>query len=169
MLECDIWQPHPSACLNITSMEFPLEDRSPSFHYMVRASGQGEVWQGEDSKFDQYGWRCSTGEDSYSTGTLIGNWSEERFDIRHASQRRPLPSQFSHYFETTYSSSYKRDEKHSLHTTGFNKEAHAFPGHQPELDPPHIRCVPSSSYRVDFKDHMTSKGRKGPQAAPQTH
>ncbi|XP_061105375.1 UPF0686 protein C11orf1 homolog [Conger conger] len=143
-------------------MEFSWEDRSPPFHYMVQASGQGEVWKGEDSKFQQYGWRGSTSEDSFSTGTLVGNWSEERSDVCHVSKRRPLPSQFSHYFETTYSSSYKKDDKQPFHTTGLKREARSFPGHQPELDPLHTRGVPSSIYRVDFKDHMTSKGQEEP-------
>uniref|UniRef100_A0A3B3SAG5 Cilia and flagella associated protein 68 n=1 Tax=Paramormyrops kingsleyae TaxID=1676925 RepID=A0A3B3SAG5_9TELE len=56
-----------------------------------------EVWRdlGEDDKFGQYGWRCSTSEDAYSNCTLTGNWCEERFDIRRLVQRRPLPSQLT--------------------------------------------------------------------------
>ncbi|KAJ8388300.1 hypothetical protein AAFF_G00134540 [Aldrovandia affinis] len=142
-------------------MEFPGLEKGPPFHYMLRASGQGEVWQdpGDDAKFRQYGWRCSTSEDAYSAGTLIGNWSEERSDIRHSCQRRPLPSQFSHYFETTYSSTYNRQEERP-YTSSFKRAAHSFPWHQPELDPPHSRCFPSSSYRLDFRDHVTSEGHR---------
>lgn len=72
-----------------------MRDR-PAFHHMVRASGQSEVWYDftDEMKFRQYGWRCSTNEDSYSKSTLIGNWSEECFDTRRTvASRRPLPNQ----------------------------------------------------------------------------
>lgn len=73
-------------------------NRAPPFHYMLRASGQSEVWHdtSKDAKLRQYGWRCSTNENAYTTATLIGNWSEKRFDIRYSTKvRRPLPSQVS--------------------------------------------------------------------------
>uniref|UniRef100_A0A673M636 Uncharacterized protein n=1 Tax=Sinocyclocheilus rhinocerous TaxID=307959 RepID=A0A673M636_9TELE len=72
----------------------------PPFHHMLRASGQAEVWNdfADEAKFRQYGWRCSTNEDSYSNATLIGNWSEERVDTRRTvALRRPLPHQVSQY------------------------------------------------------------------------
>lgn len=72
-----------------------METGSP-FYYMLRASGHGEVWRDftEEAKFRQYGWRCSTNEDAYSAATLMGNWSEKRFDTGEArTSRRPLPSQ----------------------------------------------------------------------------
>ncbi|MGH0181134.1 UNVERIFIED_CONTAM: hypothetical protein FKN15_006302 [Acipenser sinensis] len=74
----------------------------------MRATGHAEVWHDSDDsvKFQQYGWRCTKKEDAYSTRTLIGNWSEERRDLRSLAQRKPLPSQYSHYFGTTYSASY---------------------------------------------------------------
>ena len=80
-------------------MENPwTKTKVPSFHYMLRASGQCEVWHDafKDAKLRQYGWRCSTSEDAYTTATLIGNWSERRFDARYSTKlRRPLPSQVS--------------------------------------------------------------------------
>ncbi|KAI2664257.1 hypothetical protein H4Q32_002422 [Labeo rohita] len=78
------------------SKEFSWSRNGPAFHHMLRASGQAEVWHDftDDMKFRQYGWRCSTNEDSYSNTTLIGNWSEERFDTRRTvALRRPLPHQ----------------------------------------------------------------------------
>lgn len=71
-------------------------ETSAPFHYMLRASGHGEVWRDftEDAKFGQYGWRCSTNEEAYSSATLIGNWVEKRSDTGEArALRRPLPSQ----------------------------------------------------------------------------
>ncbi|XP_051751231.1 UPF0686 protein C11orf1 homolog isoform X1 [Ctenopharyngodon idella] len=133
--------------------EFSWIRNGPAFHHMLRASGQSEVWYDftDEAKFRQYGWRCSTNEDSYSNATLIGNWSEERFDTRRTvALRRPLPHQFSHYFETTYYSSYKKDDVQPIYTTP-KRESRSFPGHQPELNPPHTKCVPNSCYRLDFK------------------
>uniref|UniRef100_A0A671Q4L1 Chromosome 11 open reading frame 1 n=1 Tax=Sinocyclocheilus anshuiensis TaxID=1608454 RepID=A0A671Q4L1_9TELE len=116
------------------------------------------------AKFRQYGWRCSTNEDSYSNTTLIGNWSEERVDTRRTvALRRPLPHQFSHYFETTY---------YSI-SFGFNKinmltrESRSFPGHQPERDPPQTKCVPNSCYRLDFKGPQRRVDIVGETSEPQ--
>ncbi|KAG7314511.1 hypothetical protein KOW79_021814 [Hemibagrus wyckioides] len=133
-------------------------ENSAHFYYMLRASGHGEVWRDltEEDKFRQYGWRCTTNEDAYSPGTLIGNWSEKRFDTSLAkASRRPLPSQFSHYFDTTYSSSYNKEEKPPIYSS-FKKEPRSFPGHQPELNPPHTKCVPNSCYRLDFSERPSS-------------
>ncbi|XP_051970878.1 UPF0686 protein C11orf1 homolog [Xyrauchen texanus] len=127
----------------------------PPFQYMLRASGQCEVWcdYTDEAKFRQYGWRCSTSENAYSNTTLIGNWSEERFDTRRTvALRRPLPHQFSHYFETTYYSSYNKYEGRPVYQKP-KREPRSFPGHQPELDPPHTKDVPNSCYRLDFKEH----------------
>ncbi|KAI7812570.1 UPF0686 protein C11orf1 homolog [Triplophysa rosa] len=134
------------------SNEFSRIQSSRPFHHMLRASGQSEVWYDftDEEKFRRYGWRCSTNEDLYSNVTLIGNWNEERFDThRNVALRRPLPHQFSHYFETTYSSSYNKDDRQPIYKTP-KKESRSF--HQPELDPPHMKCVPNSSYRMDFKE-----------------
>lgn len=67
----------------------------PSFQAMVRASGLAEVWthSTDAAKFNQFGWRCTNKETSYSNCTLIGNWNEERFDNKIGKQAKPLPSQ----------------------------------------------------------------------------
>nr|XP_046187023.1 UPF0686 protein C11orf1 homolog isoform X3 [Oncorhynchus gorbuscha] len=123
-------------------MPFPWTFSSPPFHYMLRASGQSEVWSDArpEDKFHQYGWRCGTSEDGYGTRTLIGNWVEQQKDITQyrkarplPSQVRPLPSQFSHYFDSTYSSSFNREKKRPINSL---KESKSFPGQQLELDLP---------------------------------
>ena len=85
-------------------------ERDPPFHSMVRASGLGEVWShtgDSDAKFTQFGWRCTNKENSYSTGTLIGNWNEKKFDISELRKTKPLPSQviilFLFFFYLIYS------------------------------------------------------------------
>jgi len=86
-------------------MEFPWIRNSSAFHHMLRASGQSEVWYDftDEAKFNQYGWRSSKKEDSYSNATLIGNWSEERFDTRRTvALRRPLPHQVGFVREKTW-------------------------------------------------------------------
>ena len=72
-------------------------DNSPSFQAMVRASGLAEVWthSTELHKFNQFGWRCTNKESSYTNCTLIGNWNEDRFDNSRVMQAKPLPSQVS--------------------------------------------------------------------------
>nr|XP_029499996.1 UPF0686 protein C11orf1 homolog [Oncorhynchus nerka] len=116
-------------------MLFPWTFTSPPFHYMLRASGQSEVWSDArpEDKFRQYGWRCGTSEDGYGTRTLIGNWVEQQKDITQYRKARPLPSQFSHYFDSTYSSSFNREEKRPIYSL---KESKSFPGQQLELDLP---------------------------------
>ncbi|XP_064838560.1 UPF0686 protein C11orf1 homolog isoform X2 [Oncorhynchus masou masou] len=117
-------------------MSFPWTFSSPPFHYMLRASGQSEVWSDArpEDKFHQYGWRCGTSEDGYGTRTLIGNWVEKQKDITQYRKARPLPSQFSHYFDSTYSSSFNREEKRPIYS--LRKESKSFPGQQLELDLP---------------------------------
>ncbi|TRY81404.1 hypothetical protein DNTS_032838 [Danionella cerebrum] len=126
---------------------------SHAFHHMIRASGQSEVWwdYSDVAKFHQYGWRCSTNEDSYSSSTLIGNWSEERCGARRAeAMLRPLPNQFSHCFETTYDCSFKKDDTRPNNSAP-EKVSGRFLGPQPELRSPGDRFVPDTIYRVDFK------------------
>ncbi|XP_036845408.1 UPF0686 protein C11orf1 homolog isoform X2 [Oncorhynchus mykiss] len=127
-----------SRCQQVRSirMSFPWTFSSPPFHYMLRASGQSEVWSDArpEDKFHQYGWRCGTSEDGYGTRTLIGNWVEQQKDITQYRKARPLPSQFSHYFDSTYSSSFNREEKRPIYS--LRKESKSFPGQQLELDLP---------------------------------
>lgn len=63
------------------------------FSEMMRGSGSCAPWthSSEDSKFGQFGWRCTNSESLYKPNTLIGNWSEERFDIAERRKRKPLP------------------------------------------------------------------------------
>ncbi|XP_067607093.1 cilia- and flagella-associated protein 68 isoform X1 [Pseudorca crassidens] len=85
---------------------------------LVNADGHAEVWTdwNDMSKFFQYGWRCTTNEDAYSNRTLMGNWNQERYDLKHIVQPKPLPSQFGHYFETTYDTSYNKKIPLSTHS-----------------------------------------------------
>uniref|UniRef100_H3BHK3 Cilia and flagella associated protein 68 n=1 Tax=Latimeria chalumnae TaxID=7897 RepID=H3BHK3_LATCH len=117
------------------------------FRSMIRASGYAEVWN-ESNKFNQYGWKCATYEDQYSNDTLIGNWNEERFDIKKLVQRKPLPSQYAHYYQTTYSSAYNKEDR--LRPLQIKREPHAFPAHQPELNPPETKKPPNSCQKVDY-------------------
>ncbi|XP_022534530.2 UPF0686 protein C11orf1 homolog [Astyanax mexicanus] len=147
-------------------MDSGWSESSPPFHYCLRASGQAEVWRDytDEAKFKQYGWRSCTAEDAYSVSTLIGNWSERRADTRRAKElRRPLPSQFSHYFETSYSSAYNKEDTRPVYNT-LKREPRIFPGHQPELDPPHTKCVLDSCYRLDFSRHGSTRSSARPSA-----
>lgn len=74
-----------------------VTETDPPFRAMVRASGLGEVWthSTESSKFNQFGWRCTNKENSFSNDTLIGNWNEERFDNNISRQAQRIPGQVS--------------------------------------------------------------------------
>ncbi|XP_003923770.1 cilia- and flagella-associated protein 68 isoform X1 [Saimiri boliviensis] len=123
---------------------------NPHCGSLINADGHGEVWTdwNSTSKFFQYGWRCTTNENTYSNRTLMGNWNQERYDLRNVVQPKPLPSQFGHYFETTYDTSY--NNKMPLSTHRFKREPHWFPGHQPELDPPQYKCTEKSTYMNSY-------------------
>ncbi|XP_053125531.1 UPF0686 protein C11orf1 homolog isoform X1 [Hemicordylus capensis] len=124
---------------------------NPHHGCLLQANGHGEVWAdwNSTSKFFQYGWRCTTNEDSYSNKTLLGNWNQERYDIRKVLQPKPLPSQYGHYFESTYSKDYSKEMPHS--TRRVIREPHWFPGHQPELEPPPIKPTARSCYMIDYE------------------
>uniref|UniRef100_A0A8C3FTS7 Cilia and flagella associated protein 68 n=1 Tax=Chrysemys picta bellii TaxID=8478 RepID=A0A8C3FTS7_CHRPI len=68
---------------------------NPHHGSLIHATGHAEVWTdwNSTSKFSQYGWRCTTNEDAYSNKTLMGNWNQERYDIRKITQPKLLPSQ----------------------------------------------------------------------------
>ncbi|KAF6102339.1 hypothetical protein HJG60_001633 [Phyllostomus discolor] len=123
---------------------------NPHYGSLINADGHAEVWTdwNDMSKFFQYGWRCTTNENAYSNHTLMGNWNQERYDLRNIVQPKPLPSQFGHYFETTYDTSYNK--KMPLSTHRFKREPHWFPGHQPELDPPQYKCTEKSTYMSSY-------------------
>ncbi|XP_006510641.1 cilia- and flagella-associated protein 68 isoform X1 [Mus musculus] len=103
--------------------------RNPHYGSLIYADGHGEVWTdwNDMSKFLQYGWRCTTNENSYSNRTLFG-----------------------HAFETTYDANYSRKKPQSTHR--FKREPHWFPGHQPELDPPHYKCTAKSTYMTNYSE-----------------
>ncbi|XP_072011851.1 cilia- and flagella-associated protein 68 isoform X2 [Engystomops pustulosus] len=117
----------------------------------LKADGHGEVWADmrPETKFKQYGWRCKTKEDSYCNKTLIGNWNQERYDLRKLEERRSMPSQYSHYYETSYNAEYLRNGS-STGRQVFKREPHAFPGHQPELIPPQYKPPEKSCYMIDY-------------------
>ncbi|XP_060229682.1 cilia- and flagella-associated protein 68 isoform X2 [Meriones unguiculatus] len=126
--------------------------KNPHYGSLLHADGHGEVWTdwNKSSKFSQYGWRCNTNENSYSIRTLMGNWNQERYDLKNIVTPKPLPSQFGHYFETTYDANYNSKKPQSAHR--FKREPHWFPGHQPELDPPHNKCTGKSIYMSSYSE-----------------
>ena len=67
-------------------------------NYSTMCVGHGEVWTHtrEDLKMQQFGWRCTNKESSYSNKTLTGNWNEERYNYDKALQNIPLPSQVAY-------------------------------------------------------------------------
>ncbi|ESO93723.1 hypothetical protein LOTGIDRAFT_203076 [Lottia gigantea] len=141
--------------------------KEPAFRSMIRASGLGEEWvhDHDESKFKQVGWRCTTKEDaSYGNSTLIGNWNEKRFDIGKAKETKPLPSQYNHYFESTYDTGY------NLKNAGVPRElknlkerhSHAFPSHQPELDLPSLKSQYNSWETTSRAAYVDPKIREHP-------
>ncbi|XP_030743552.2 UPF0686 protein C11orf1 homolog isoform X1 [Echinops telfairi] len=148
----------PSTCTSYSTSYFSSGQRqalvcfltNPHCGSIINADGHGEVWTdwNDVSKFFQYGWRCTTNENSYSIRTLMGNWNQERYDLKNIVQPKPLPSQFGHYFETIYDTSY--NDKMPLSTQRFNQEPHWFPGHQPELDPPQYKCTGKSTHMNSY-------------------
>ncbi|XP_040282346.1 UPF0686 protein C11orf1 homolog [Bufo bufo] len=117
----------------------------------LKADGHGEVWLDirPDTKFKQYGWRCTTKEDSYCNKTLIGNWNQEHYDLCKLAERKPTVSQYAHYYETSYGAEYLRN-KGSAGRQVFKREPHVFPGHQPELNPPQSQSQRKSCYMMDY-------------------
>ncbi|EDO40911.1 predicted protein, partial [Nematostella vectensis] len=120
-----------------TSRELPFVSE-------LRASGHGEVWDHTDEKkFQQFGWRCTNTESSYLPNEiLIGNWNEQRLDIKNLGQAKPIPSQYDHYFTTTHFKSYAIPGVNRVPDSLKHLEAReptAFPGHQPEMDPPKLK------------------------------
>ncbi|XP_009327839.1 PREDICTED: UPF0686 protein C11orf1 homolog [Pygoscelis adeliae] len=122
----------------------------------MHATGHGELWMDWDStsKFSQYGWRCTTNENDYSTKTLMGNRNEERYDIQRIVQPKPLPSQYTHCFETTCSSDYNRGRHQRIKR--FEREPHWFPGHHPELERASFNPAAQSCYTIDYKPPYSS-------------
>ncbi|XP_065056543.1 cilia- and flagella-associated protein 68-like [Rhopilema esculentum] len=142
-----------------------MSSRPPFCGYLT-ASGQGETWDHSDgNKFKQFGWRCTTNETGYSHETLIGNWNEERYDTRNMSINKPIPSQYSHYFQTSYENDFKTKGKVSnlpdyvKKIGGAVSEPRSFPHHQPELDPRELKQTYNSfetTSQSAYKDPRTT-------------
>ena len=70
----------------------------PTFEGFLKATGHVEMWGDsgvEDTKFQELGWGATTNEGNYSQTTLIGNWSENSFDVKELVKPKTLPSQVS--------------------------------------------------------------------------
>lgn len=117
----------------------------------MRSSGLAEVWTHthDNLKFKQFGWRCTTKENSYSDQTLVGNWNQQRFDTQRRLRRVTMPGD-DDTWDTTYREGYNRidliqENEASLKLKANHKEEkNAFPHHQPEEDP------------LSFKHHYKS-------------
>ncbi|XP_049634375.1 UPF0686 protein C11orf1 homolog [Suncus etruscus] len=152
-LHKDTWcERAPAFTSTILTLSLPKQSliyclANPHYGSLIHANGHAEVWTdwNDISKFFQYGWRCNTNENAYSIQTLMGNWNQDRFDLKYIMQPKPLPSQFGHYFETTYDESY--NSKIPLPTHRYRKQTHWFPGHQPELEPNQHQCREKSTYQ----------------------
>lgn len=145
--------------------------RSVTFRAMVRASGLGEVWthSTESSKFNQFGWRCTNKENSFSNDTLIGNWNEERFDNNISRQAQRIPGQHEHYFQSTYGVGYNKSPpyevpKELIHLK--ERHSHAFPGHQPEIDNGRLKSVYNSWETTTRSSYVDPKIRQQPLQNP---
>ncbi|KAJ7382033.1 hypothetical protein OS493_037622 [Desmophyllum pertusum] len=157
-------------------MSYATSQNVMPFVSELRATGHGEVWDHTDEKkLQQFGWRCTNTESSYNTNTLIGNWNEQRFDINRISNqnlflhriinhsRVCLNFQYNHYFETTYGNGYHTVDTSKVPQALKHLEAReptAFPGHQPELDPPKLKKQYNSfltTSRAAFGNPSTQK------------
>jgi hypothetical protein len=130
----------------------------PVFCGDLRASGQGELWDHTDQeKFKQFGWRCGTNESSYKPETLVGNWCEEKFDVCQLARPKPLRSQYGHYFETTYKTSYGSGNTPVPECLKKyrGRDIIAFPAHQPQLDHPALK----ETYTAFVTSSMAAYGR----------
>jgi len=148
-----------------------MTDSEPPFRSMVRASGLAEVWthSNEAGKFNQFGWRCTNKENSYSNETLVGNWNEKRFDVDKARQAKRLPSQHEHYFESSYDASYNTSPPYEVpkelqHLKERHK--HSFPGHQPETDSMKLKTIYNSWETTARAAYVDPKIRKQPLTSP---
>ncbi|XP_055866474.1 uncharacterized protein CFAP68-like [Biomphalaria glabrata] len=127
----------------------PLDHLPPFCSMMRGATGGAELWDhtNNELKMRQYGWRCTTNEDLYRTATLVGNYNEERFDLKEIKKNKPLPSQYAHYFQPTYAESYNKSPLHR-YPENLKKLKRRLPNaysvHQPELDTPEYQAYCNS-------------------------
>ncbi|XP_066274728.1 cilia- and flagella-associated protein 68-like [Branchiostoma lanceolatum] len=148
-----------------------MSERDAPFCSMVRASGQGEVWTHthDELKFTQFGWRSTTQEEGYRSKTLVGNWNEHHFDVEHQRVPKRLPSQYEHYFDTTYGSTLSTKPAgvpESLKHLA-EREPIGFPGSQPELDPPLLKNEYNSFQTTSRAAYVDPRVRKEPVVPPE--
>ena len=71
-------------------------NQRPNFSGFTQASGQLNLLsESPQEKLNTFGWKVTTNEELYTSDTLIGNWNEERFDLKNLRRPKPLPSQVS--------------------------------------------------------------------------
>uniref|UniRef100_A0A2C9KYX5 Uncharacterized protein n=1 Tax=Biomphalaria glabrata TaxID=6526 RepID=A0A2C9KYX5_BIOGL len=137
----------------------PLDHLPPFCSMMRGATGGAELWDHTDNelKMRQYGWRCTTNEDLYRTATLVGNYNEERFDLKEIKKNKPLPSQYAHYFQPTYAESYNKSPLHRF-PENLKKLKRRLPNaysvHQPELDTPEYQAYKFISKLIRISRHQ---------------
>lgn len=79
-------------------------EESPKFTGFVKATGHTTTWTRSNiQKLNELRWAELK---TYSAGTLISNWNEDKYDVKSMSKCRPLPSQYDHYYVTTYRGSF---------------------------------------------------------------
>lgn len=83
------------------------QDHSPTFSGFVKAEGQATSMPKRMPQ-PKSGTHWANRK-TYSEGTLIYNWNEDKFDVRSMSKLVPQPSQFDHYYQSTYRDSYSSD------------------------------------------------------------
>ena len=81
-------------------------EESPTFTGFLKASGRTTTWsKSSRQRLNEIRWAELQ---TYTAGTLIANWNEDKYDIRSMSKCSPLPSQYDHYYITTYRNSYAK-------------------------------------------------------------
>ncbi|KAI6647320.1 hypothetical protein LOD99_12317 [Oopsacas minuta] len=103
-----------------------------------------------EEAINQNKWMSNTKQTSYSTNTLIGNWYEDVFDIKNLAKSKCVPSQYNHYFETTYRKdiSKERPPVPKVLAQYRQPEAAAYPAHQPILD--------TSRAKAEYNSYISS-------------
>ncbi|KAI0240430.1 hypothetical protein LSAT2_008827 [Lamellibrachia satsuma] len=145
---------------------------APPFCSIQRsAAGQSEMWKhlnDRDIKFGQFGWRCTNSESLYRNGILIGNWCEESNDIKELRKAKRLPSQHAHYYETIHDTDYNvkggKPPPELVHLKA--RLPHAFPHHQPVLDPQLMKDIYNSFETTSRQAYVDPRVRKAPVGCP---
>lgn len=132
-------------------------------------SHQGEIWprwMSEPVKLsDLPGWRTGqTNENCYRNECLIGNWNEERYDISRQKMIKRLPSDYEHYFDTTYHLAFDKKPYEVPAELKNLKRRHprGFPAHQPELDSPYLKAINNSWQTTNNAAYIDPKLQRNP-------